>query len=482
MQSRINFSPLPHQNISDFILIYMAASTSTIPAAGGIPKPRLSPLDIWNMSFGFMGIQAGFALQNANASRILQAYGADVHELPNFWLVAPIIGMIVQPIIGHYSDRTWNRFGRRKPYFLAGAISAAFGMMLMPNAGVLATALPAVLMGAGMLMLMDASFNIAMEPFRALVADKLPSEQRTEGFSAQTVLIGIGAVVGSFLPWFLTNVTGISNTAPTGLIPPNVRYAFYIGAGFFLLAILRTVMTTSEYPPEVQRQFSGGEVIEEHKGGLSSIVSDIVNMPSTMRKLGLVQFFSWFGLFSMWVFTTPAIAHHVYGCAIDDNTSARYNEAGDWTGIIFGIYNAVSAIYALFLPKIAQKYGRKRTHALSLLCGGLGLISIYFAPGPNFLILSMIGVGIAWASILAMPYAILAGALPVHKMGVYMGIFNFFITIPQIVSGIINRPIVKFAFGNNAIYAILMAGVFFLLAAASVSTVEDKDDIVGGGK
>lgn len=424
-----------------------------------------------------MGIQAGFALQNANASRILQNYGANVHELPNFWLVAPIIGMIVQPIIGHYSDRTWNRFGRRKPYFLAGAIAAAFGMMLMPNAGVLASALPVVLMGAGMLMLMDASFNVAMEPFRALVADKLPSEQRTEGFSVQTVLIGLGAVVGSLLPWFLTNVLHIDNTAPEGMIPNNVRYAFYAGAFFFLLAILRTVMTTSEYPPEVQRQFSGEEA-EEQKGGLGSIVGDIANMPSTMRKLGLVQFFSWFGLFSMWVFTTPAIAHHIYGCAIEDNTSARYNEAGDWTGIIFGVYNAVSAVYALFLPRIAKKYGRKRTHALSLLCGGLGLISMYFAPNPSFLIVSMIGVGIAWASILAMPYAILAGSLPVHKMGVYMGIFNFFITIPQIVSGIINRPIVKFAFGNNAIYAIIMAGVFFLLAAASVSTVEDKDDVV----
>jgi maltose/moltooligosaccharide transporter len=455
----------------------MAANTSTIPATGGVPKPRLSTRDIWNMSFGFMGIQAGFALQNANASRILQNYGANVHELPNFWLVAPIIGMIVQPIIGHYSDRTWNRFGRRKPYFLAGAIAAAFGMMLMPNAGVLASALPVVLMGAGMLMLMDASFNVAMEPFRALVADKLPSEQRTEGFSVQTVLIGLGAVVGSLLPWFLTNVLHIDNTAPEGMIPNNVRYAFYAGAFFFLLAILRTVMTTSEYPPEVQRQFSGEEA-EEQKGGLGSIVGDIANMPSTMRKLGLVQFFSWFGLFSMWVFTTPAIAHHIYGCAIEDNTSARYNEAGDWTGIIFGVYNAVSAVYALFLPRIAKKYGRKRTHALSLLCGGLGLISMYFAPNPSFLIVSMIGVGIAWASILAMPYAILAGSLPVHKMGVYMGIFNFFITIPQIVSGIINRPIVKFAFGNNAIYAIIMAGVFFLLAAASVSTVEDKDDVV----
>lgn len=458
-------------------LFSFMAINATRSALGGDSKPLLTTRDIWNMSFGFLGIQAGFALQNSNASSILQRYGANVEELPNFWLVAPIVGMIVQPIIGHYSDNTWNRFGRRKPYFLAGAIAACFGMMLMPNAGILTAALPAVLMGAGMLMLMDASFNVAMEPFRALVADKLPTEQRTMGFSVQTALIGVGAVLGSWLPAILTKA-GVSNTAGSGLIPDNVRYAFYIGAAIFMAAILRTVLTTKEYPPELQNKYAGGEAIPENKSGLSSIFSDIVNMPQTMRQLGLVQFFSWFGLFSMWVFTTPAIAHHIYGCATDDTTSANFSKAGDWTGVIFGVYNGVSAIYAMFLPRIAARLGRKKTHAISLVCGGIGLISIYFATGPYFLILSMIGVGIAWASILAMPYAMLAGSLPAHKMGIYMGIFNFFITIPQIISGIINRPIVKFAFGNNAIYAILMAGVFFLLAAASVSMVEDKDDVV----
>jgi maltose/moltooligosaccharide transporter len=444
-----------------------------------VSKPRLTTAQIWNMSVGFLGIQAGFALQNGNASGILQRYGADVHELPNFWLVAPIIGMIVQPIIGHYSDRTWNRLGRRKPYFLAGAIAACFGMMLMPNAGALAAALPVVLMGAGMLMIMDASFNVAMEPFRALVADKLPTEQRTLGFSVQTALIGIGAVVGSWLPWFLAKKVGIADTAAQGIVPDNVKWSFYLGAALFLVAIIWTLMTTKEYPPAEQARYSG-EPEEQETGGLGLIFKDLANMPNTMRQLGWVQFFSWFGLFSMWVFTTPAIAHHVYGCAIDDTSSQAYSDAGNWTGIIFGVYNGVSAIYALLLPTIAARLGRKKTHAISLLCGGIGLISMYYAPSPNFLLLSMVGVGIAWASILAMPYAMLAGSIPAHKMGVYMGIFNFFITIPQIVSGIINRPIVKNLFGNNAIYAIVMAGVFFLFAAAASLFVKDQDDVVGG--
>lgn len=454
----------------------MALSTTT-NTGGTDDKPLLSTRQIWNMSFGFLGIQAGFALQNGNASGILQRYGADVHELPNFWLVAPIIGMIVQPIIGYYSDRTWNRFGRRKPFFLAGAIAACFGMMLMPNAGVLSAALPPVLMGAGMLMIMDASFNVAMEPFRALVADKLPSQQRTLGFSVQTALIGVGAVVGSWLPWFLAKKVGIADTAAAGTVPENVKWAFYVGALVFLFAILWTVLTTKEYPPEKHSRFLGEEVHPE-KGGLALIFKDLATMPKTMRQLGAVQFFSWFALFSMWVFTTPAIAHHVYGTAINDTSSQLYSDAQNWTGVIFGVYNAVSAVFALMLPTIAARIGRKKTHALALVCGGLGLISMYFATSPTFLIFSMVGVGIAWASILAMPYAILAGALPAHKMGVYMGIFNLFITVPQIVSGIANRPIVQYLFGNKAIYALVMAGVLLLLAAASVRFVEDKDDVV----
>jgi maltose/moltooligosaccharide transporter len=435
-----------------------------------VAKPRLSNSSIWNMSVGFLGIQAGFALQNGNASGILQRLGADVHELPNFWLVAPVIGMIVQPIIGHFSDHTWTGLGRRKPYFLAGAVLAVLGMVLMPNAGVLAGILTPVFLGAAFLMFMDASFNVAMEPFRALVADKLPGDQRTYGFAAQTALIGVGALIGSWLPAILTAM-GVNDVAPEGFIPEHIKYSFYIGAGLFILAILWTISTTREYSPEEMSSFEPKttKVVKE-----TSFFEDFALMPKVMRQLGTVQFFSWFALFSMWVFTTPAIANHIYGCAIDDNSSAEFSKASTHTGIIFGVYNLVSAIYAMLLPAIAKRMGRRNTHALSLLAGGLGLLSIYIAPNPQFLMISMIGVGMAWGSILSMPYAMLAGSVPAHKMGIYMGIFNFFITVPQIVSGVANRPIVQHLFGNHAIYAIVMGGVFFLIAAASCYLVSSE--------
>ncbi|PDH57544.1 MAG: MFS transporter [Rhodothermaeota bacterium MED-G12] len=431
------------------------------------------------MSMGFLGIQMGFALQNANASRILQTFGADVEHLSWFWLVAPITGMIVQPIVGHYSDNTWTRLGRRRPYFLAGAVLASLGLILMPNAGLFAAFIPALWVGAGMLMIMDASFNIAMEPFRALVADKLPSSQRTLGFSVQTVLIGIGAVVGSWLPYILAEGFGWGKTAGEGEIPLNLIISFVVGAAILLGSILWTVVTTTEYSPEELEEFDSeeleNEVVEEEKPSLIHIFKDFASMPETMKQLGLVQFFSWFALFSMWVFTTPAIAEHVFGVAKGDTSSPLFQEAGNWVGVIFGVYNAVSAVFAFFLPKIAASMGRKKTHAISLILGGLGLISIYFIQDKYWLLLSMVGIGIAWASILAMPYAILAGSIPAKKMGVYMGIFNFFITFPQIVNGIIGGPIVKHLYGGQAIWALVTAGVFMLLGAWSVMRVNDVD-------
>lgn len=442
-------------------------------------KPNLRKADIWNMSMGFLGIQMGFALQNANASRILQTFGADVEHLSWFWLVAPITGMIVQPIVGHYSDNTWTRLGRRRPYFLAGAVLASLGLILMPNAGLFAAFIPALWVGAGMLMIMDASFNIAMEPFRALVADKLPSSQRTLGFSVQTVLIGIGAVVGSWLPYILAEGFGWGKTAGEGEIPLNLIISFVVGAAILLGSILWTVVTTTEYSPEELEEFDSeeleNEVVEEEKPSLIHIFRDFASMPETMKQLGLVQFFSWFALFSMWVFTTPAIAEHVFGVAKGDTSSPLFQEAGNWVGVIFGVYNAVSAVFAFFLPKIAASMGRKKTHAVSLILGGLGLISIYFIQDKYWLLLSMVGIGIAWASILAMPYAILAGSIPAKKMGVYMGIFNFFITFPQIVNGIIGGPIVKHLYGGQAIWALVTAGVFMLLGAWSVMRVNDVD-------
>lgn len=423
----------------------------------------------------------GFALQNANASRILQIFGAHVEELSWFWIVAPLTGLIVQPIIGYYSDKTWTRLGRRRPYFLTGAILASMGLIFMPNAAMFTAFLPALWVGAGMLMIMDASFNIAMEPFRALVADILPSDQRTLGFSIQTILIGIGAVVGSWLPYALTNWFGVANNTQPGEVPLNLLLSFIIGAVVLLVSIIITVVTTKEYSPEEMALINAneGEIIEEEKkSSILDIFTDFKEMPLTMKQLSFVQFFSWFGLFGMWVFSTPAIAHHIYGLPLSDSSSKAYQNAGDWVGVLFGIYNLVSAIYAFFLPAIAKKVGRKKTHTISLVIGGLGLISIFIMPNQYWLILSMIGVGIAWASILAMPYAILAGAIPVKKMGVYMGIFNFFIVIPQIINALIGGPIVKYFYGGDAIYALIASGVSFLIAAMLVYKVKDVDDNV----
>jgi maltose/moltooligosaccharide transporter len=439
------------------------------------PKPRLNFWQIFNMSFGFLGIQFGFALQTSNASGILRNYGADVEHLSWFWLAAPLVGLIVQPIVGHYSDRTWNRLGRRKPYFLAGALLSASALALMPNAGILGSIAPLVIIGAGFLMIMDACFNLAMEPFRALVADNLPDSQTTMGFSIQTSLIGVGAVAGSFLPWILTNWFNISSDAPEGVVADNVKFSFYMGSAVFVASILWTVFRTKEYPPAQYDSYHGKN--EDHHKGLSNIFSDFRKMPKTMRQLGLVQFFSWFALFGMWVFTTDSIATHIFGLSIDDKSSSGYREAQVWTGVIFGVYNAVSTVYALLLPYIAKKIGRKNTHAFSLLIGGLGLISFYFAPNKEFLVLSMACVGIAWASILAMPYVILASSIPAGKMGIYMGIFNFFITIPQILNGIIGGPMVKYIYNNQPVYALTLSGIFLLCAAASVIYVYDPGAI-----
>lgn len=434
-------------------------------------KQKMSFMQIFNMSFGFLGIQFGLALQNANVSRILQSFGADVEHLSLFWLAAPVTGMIVQPIIGHYSDRTWCRLGRRRPYFLVGAILASAMLFLMPNAPALKDFLSPLLIGAGILMFMDASINVAMEPFRALVADKLPSEQRTLGFSLQTSLIGIGAVVGAVLPFVLTNWFGMSNVADAGGVASNVKTAFYIGGAVLLACVLWTVVTTSENPPAEEEKSN-----KEKDGGFFEIFKDFGRMPKTMRQLGVVQFFSWFALFSMWVYMTPAVAEHCYNTI--DRTSIEYGNAGDWVGVLQGIYNGVAAVFAFLLPLIAGKIGRRATHAISLLAGALGFASFFIFKDPNMLIISMIGVGIAWGSILAMPYSILAGSLPAAKMGVYMGIFNFFITIPQICNGLLGGLMVKYLYGGHTIYAMVFSGVCLLIAAISVLAVEDKDDPV----
>ena len=444
-----------------------------MPPTNLLPKPKMSVLQIIFMSFGFLGIQFGFALQNGNTSRILRSFGADVEQLPMFWIVAPLVGMIVQPIIGHYSDRTWNKFGRRKPYFLVGAILSSIALVVLPNSSLLISVLPVLWMGAGMVMIMDASFNISMEPFRALVADNLPESQRTSGFAIQTFLIGIGAVVGSALPSLLAQM-GFSQEAGASGVADNIRYSFYIGAVVFMAAILVTVFFSKEYPPEQYAQYHGqADTDVKEKSSLLDIFTDFKNMPRTMKQLGLVQFFSWFALFSMWVFTTDAVATHVYGLTGDYSKSIEYNTAGNRVSSAFGVYNLVAAVYALCLPLLAKFLGRKGTHAFSLLAGGLGLLSIYFIKDPAMLTYSMIGVGLAWASILAMPYVILSGSIPAGKLGIYMGIFNFFITLPQIVNGIFGGFIVKHFYNGQSIYAIVLAGFLLICAAVSVLFVYD---------
>ncbi|MCE2656393.1 MAG: MFS transporter [Sediminibacterium sp.] len=438
-----------------------------------LPKPKMSVLQIIFMSFGFLGIQFGFALQNGNTSRILRSFGADVEQLPMFWIVAPLVGMIVQPIIGHYSDRTWNKLGRRKPYFLVGAILSSIALVVLPNSGLLTSVLPVLWMGAGMVMIMDASFNVSMEPFRALVADNLPESQRTSGFAIQTFLIGIGAVVGSALPSLLAQI-GFSQESGASGVADNIRYSFYIGAVVFMAAILVTVFFSKEYPPEQYAQYHcQADTDVKEKSSLLDIFKDFKNMPRTMKQLGLVQFFSWFALFSMWVFTTDAVATHVYGLTGDYSKSIEYNTAGNRVSSAFGVYNLVAAVYALCLPLLAKFLGRKGTHAFSLLAGGLGLLSIYFIKDPALLTYSMIGVGLAWASILAMPYVILSGSIPAGKLGIYMGIFNFFITLPQIVNGIFGGFIVKHFYNGQSIYAIVLAGFLLICAAVSVLFVYD---------
>jgi maltose/moltooligosaccharide transporter len=445
--------------------------------------PRLSKAQIWNMSIGFLGIQFGFALQNANASRILQTFGADIEHLGWFWLAAPITGMLIQPIVGHYSDRTWTKLGRRRPYFLFGSIFAALALIFMPNAEIMAAIIPPMFVGAGMLMIMDASINISMEPFRALVADKLPLDQRTLGFSVQSTLIGIGAVAGSWITYALAEWFNVSKTAPAGSVPDNVIFSFYIGAAVLIITIIWTVVSTREYSPKELEEYTGeGEEVNpateiiKKENGFVQIMKDFAAMPRTMKQLGVVQFFSWLALFGMWVYTTPAIAQHVYNLPVSDTSSVMYNDAGNWVGVLFGVYNGVAALYAMLLPFIAKATSRKTAHAISLLIGAAALVSIYFVKDPDMLIVPMIGIGIAWASILSMPYAILSGALPAKKMGIYMGLFNFFITIPQIVNGLASGPLLKYLFNSQAIYALIIAGFSLLIAAGAVYFVEDKDN------
>ncbi len=497
-------------------------------------KPQLRFWQIVNMSVGFFGIQFAFGLQNANVSRIFQSLGARIEDIPILWIAAPLTGLIMQPIIGYLSDHTWlGKWGRRRPYFMIGAILASLALFVFPNVW-------ALWMASVLLWLLDASINVSMEPFRAFVGDMLPDNQRTTGFAAQSFFIGTGAVISSILPYVLEKFN-ISSDALPGHIPDNVRISFYAGAIIYLLAIAYTVLTTREYSPEEMRSFgSSAEIINESKiiktsiirfsrngllwfltglslsaglyfyninsttplekelyvlsGGIAvygllqllagllhkknkdngfvEIMDDLGHLPPTMKKLAIVQFFSWFALFSMWIYTTPALAQHIY--LTTDTSSRNYNHIANWVDVLFASYNGFAALFAFLLPVLAKRFSRPVTHLIALICGGLGLISYLFLRNENYLIISMAGIGFAWSSILAMPYSMLTQTLPANKMGVYMGIFNFFIVIPQILAATLLGIFTRHLFNGQAIYALVLGGCSMILAGVLTLRIKDK--------
>jgi maltose/moltooligosaccharide transporter len=431
-------------------------------------KPRLGFWQIWNMSFGFLGIQFGWGLQMANMSAIYEYLGASAHEIPMLWLAAPLTGLIVQPIIGSKSDRTWGPLGRRRPFFLVGAILSSIALCLMPNSTTL-------WMAAGLLWILDASINVSMEPFRAFVADLLPEDQRTQGFAMQSLFIGLGAVIASALPWLFTNVFGLVSTAGAGVIPLNVKLSFYVGAVAFLGAVLWTIVTTKEYPPPDMEAFRRRKA--ERSGFVNAtreILAAIREMPDTMKKLSLVQVCTWFGLFCMWLYFPVAVARNVFGAP--DETSPLYRQGVEWAGLCFGAYSLVCFLFSPVLPRLSRRLGRRATHSLCLTLGGLGLLSVAVIHNPYLLFLSMTGVGIAWASILSMPYAILAGSLPADRTGTYMGIFNFFIVLPEIAASLLFGWFMLHVLDNNRLAAVVAGGVFMLVAAVLTQRVKEVSE------
>lgn len=447
--------------------------TSTVsPRAANNPlplsRPQLSFWQIWNMSFGFLGIQFGWGLQMANMSPIYKYLGASDSQIPLLWLAAPLTGLIVQPIIGAMSDRTWGPLGRRRPYFLIGAILSSLALIAMPNCS-------ALWMAAGLLWILDASINVSMEPFRAYVADKLPENQRATGFAMQSFFIGVGAVIAGLLPWILSHWFNVSSeTSGENAIPLNVKIAFYAGAAAFLGAVLWTVLTSKEYPPEDLEAFRRKKA---ERNGLSHLLTEIPDalrlMPSTMKRLALVQFFTWLGLFCMWLHFSNAVPV-VFGTS--DQNSPLFKSGAEWAGVCYAVKDAVTFVAAFGLMAASRKMARRKVHGICLALGAIGLLSMGFIHGEaqkNWLLLALALNGVAWASILSMPYAILAGALPSERMGVYMGIFNFFIVLPEILAALTFGPLVKHLLGGNLVHAVMAGGVFMFIAAVLAQWVEE---------
>jgi len=418
------------------------------------PKPQLTFWQIWNICCGFFGIQFGYALQNANVSRIFQTLGADVDDIPALWIAAPLTGLIVQPVVGYLSDRTWTGLGRRKPYFLVGAIFATLALFLMPNSS-------ALWMAAGMLWILDASINIATEPARAFVGDQLSPSQRPTGYAMQSFFIGVASVIASMLPWILTTL-GVDNTALPGEIPLTVKYAFYFGGTMMLLAVCWTVFTTREYPPAVLNDFDDAGAVTNTRasGMLKTILRDLQDMPQTMRRLAAVQFFSWFALFAMWIYTTAVVTRIHFGAT--STQSAAYNEGANWVGVLFAAYNGFAALAALIIPLLVRWFGTRVAYLVCVWAGAAGLLSFLVVDDPQLLLIGMAGIGFAWAAILSLPYALLSNSLPAAKMGAYMGIFNIFIVVPQLVAAGVLGPILNTFFDGEAVYALVIgAGCLF---------------------
>ena len=489
-------------------------------------KPTLSFWQIWNMCFGFLGIQFGFALQNANASRIFETLGAPMDAVPGLWIAAPLTGLLVQPVIGYWSDRTWTRWGRRRPYFMAGAVLTTLALLVMPNS-------PTLWIAAGTLWVLDASINVSMEPFRAFVGDQLAPRQRPAGYAMQSFFIGIGAIVASFLPFILAQL-GVANTAGAGQVPDTVRYAFYGGAVVLLGAICWTVLRTREYTPAELAGFADAQPPAAHQAArvagpppwaqaalwlligvalaaaiawqrgdkmlyvlaglcaayglllgasrllpgthmLAQIVEDLRSMPQTMRRLAWVQFFSWFALFAMWIYTTAAVAGTHFGST--DPASAAYNEGANWVGVLFGAYNGFAALAALLIPPMVRRLGLRWSHLVNLWLGGAGLVSLMFIDDPRWLLLSMVGVGFAWASILSLPYAMLSDSVPAAKMGIYMGLFNFFIVIPQLIAASALGFMLRTWLGGDPIHVLALGGASLVLAGLCVLYVPSSQEL-----
>jgi maltose/moltooligosaccharide transporter len=484
-----------------------------------VKKPTLSFWQIWNMCFGFLGIQFGFALQNANVSRIFQTLGAELEQIPMLWVAAPLTGLIVQPIVGYYSDRTWTRLGRRRPYFLFGAIAATLALLFMPNS-------PTLWIAAGLLWILDASINVSMEPFRAYVGDQLPPPQRPAGYAMQSFFIGVSSVIASMLPWILTRL-GVDNTAPPGEIPDTVKYAFYFGGAMLLGAVSWTVFSTREYPPEQLASFDDAGVVRQRPldvsktrrdgaiwlgagavgllaiymfrwdpqlyllaGGIlvygvallvlsgsrsssmfTAIMTDVHDMPDAMRRLAVVQFFSWFALFAMWIYTTAAVTQEHFGTT--DAQSTAYNEGANWVGVLFAAYNGFAALAAIVIPFMVRRWGLRVSHLINVWLGAAGLVSFLAIRDPQWLLVAMIGVGFAWASILSLPYALLSDNLPAEKMGVYMGIFNFFIVIPQLLAASVLGFLLRTFMGGAPVYALAVGGASLFLAGLAVLRVRE---------